>query len=68
MWRDLYVGDHDTMVNNYLFRHENERKPEGKDLLSTRMERTRYLNLQETNVSVLRSLFFRKSGAADEQL
>jgi hypothetical protein len=68
LWDDLYQGDHSTLVTKYLFRHENEKKPEGADLLKTRQERTRYLNLQEISISILRSLFFLKPGAADEAL
>lgn len=68
LWRDLYEGDHATMVASYLWRHENERKAEGTELLKTRQERTRYLNLQEVIVSIWRSIFFRKEGAPDEIL
>lgn len=68
IWNDLYEGDRETMVSKYLVRHENEKKPEGKDLLATRQERTRYLNLQEISISLLRSLFFLKPGQPDKAL
>lgn len=73
LWRDLYNGDHFTLTSNpnYLWLHDFEMRTgdeDAKRLLAGRRMRTRYLNIQEINVSLWRSLFFRREGAADETL
>lgn len=70
LYRDLYQGDHDTLVSKYLVKHAAEVKEDAdaNKIFATRCLRTRYLNLQEILVSLWLSIFFRNPGTADAQL
>ncbi len=63
MYRDLYEGDHDTLVQaRYLAMHELERTgtPEASLKRVTREERSQYTEILESVVSRYVSLFFKK--------
>ena len=60
LWRDLYEGDHATLVKKYLWYHGLEKKADdtASELRRAREERTRYLNFIEIMVSLWISIFF----------
>jgi hypothetical protein len=71
LYNDLYDGDHDTIVNNYLVPHGMESKSEDTDsglLLAARKRRTRYKNFEELMVSIWLSILFRNEPTADEEV
>lgn len=68
MWRDLYEGDHSTLVKKYLWYHGLEKKADddATQLRRAREERTRYLNFIEIMVSLWTSIFFKEDPIADK--
>lgn len=61
--RDLYEGDHNTLVSKYLWYHAIEQianDPQSSKLRTLREQRTRYLNISEILISIWQSIFFRE--------
>lgn len=70
LYQDLYEGEHSTLTGKYLWYHALERKGDADAgiIRNCRIERTRYLNLEEILVSLLVSIFFRNEGTASKEL
>lgn len=68
VYRDLYEGDQHVMKDKkYLWLHELERKPEGRNIRTIREQRSAYTNFIEPIVSIWTSLFFRKEPTVDQE-
>jgi hypothetical protein len=82
-YRDLYQGDHATLINyRYLWPHEYElatdsfitnpetqaKEPTGQRIRTIRARRSRYLNVTEPVVSNLIAMAFQKPIIADEEM
>lgn len=60
--RDLYVGDHDTLVGNneYLWPHQFELTQDGAPYFGIRRQRTRYLNLMKILIAIWQGYYFKR--------
>lgn len=74
-WRDLYEGDHETLVTNRSYLHslgiEDHTHQDAIRLRRGREQRTRYFNVNEIVVSIWVSIFFQKKyslGAATQKM